>query len=339
MATISGLDKSKGLQWATKDDIKPPETTEHEEETTNPTKQSFADKCGISHVNWFPGHMKKAIGILTSQVQKCKVVIDVRDARIPLSSNNPLLDEVTKHKKRVIVLNKADLADKQATKRLEKYIAEKEGDNVVMVRVISCKDSSSINRLIQDVARLTKPKFKTLPTGVLVVGFPNVGKSSLLNTFRHRAKQRSVAKVGALPGVTRKVKGILVSVDPPLFVIDTPGVMVPSFERTDEGLECGVKLAATGAIKESLVGQRQLARYLLGRFLEMEPTGGKWRSALRVPSDLHDPDQIFEKMASRVRIQSSAMDQEEEAEARVAAKLLNLFRKGDLGRFTLDRIP
>lgn len=292
--------------------------------------KTLSDITGIKHINWYPGHMKKAFDGLQEQVAKNHVIIEVRDARIPISSGNPLLEDLVdkNHQKtRIVVLNKSDLCDPLSKKAVQLYF-EEQGQQAVYV---NAKQPGSIQALLEVVKLCKGSRFKTVPTGVLVVGVPNVGKSSIINCFRNMSQKRSAAKVGKLPGVTRKIGGFLVSESPPIFVVDTPGIMLPRFEQTEEGLEQGLKLGLTGAIKDRLVGHKVLVRYLL----HMLNTSGSAHAYTKLLEcdPLSDPDQLLYVTANKL---TRAETLTPAVEQRAAVWLLERFRDGTLGRLTLD---
>ncbi len=198
----------------------------------------------MKHVQWYPGHMTKARRKIKELLNKVDAVIEVRDARIPISSTNPDIAEIMAGKPQIIALNKADLADKAVNNKWLEYFAQKEQ----LALLISCKQghvSKKDKQVIQQYASsyVRKSKITGKPMRVprlLVVGIPNVGKSSLINALAGR----KAARIGAKPGLTRGQQ--LINISGYFQILDTPGVLWPKIEDRLAGL----KLAATGAISD-----------------------------------------------------------------------------------------
>ncbi|XP_024982190.1 short integuments 2, mitochondrial isoform X2 [Cynara cardunculus var. scolymus] len=206
---------------------------------------------GGGNINWFPGHMAAATRAINARLKLADLVIEVRDSRIPLSSANQDLQPRLSTKLRVIALNKKDLAN------------------------------PNIMHLLELVELKLKEKIAKEPTLiVMVVGVPNVGKSALINCIHQVASSRfpaqekkKRAKVGPLPGVTQDIAGFKIALRPSIYVLDTPGVLVP----TIPDIETGLKLALTGSVKDSVVGEERIAQYLLA-VLNTRRTPFHWRN-------------------------------------------------------------
>lgn len=206
-------------------------------------------------IQWFPGHMAKARREVTEQLKLVDVVFELVDARIPYSSRNPMIDEVIKDKPRVVLLNKMDMANLNETKKWMSYF-EEQGFYPVL---IDSKNGKNLSQVTKASEIVTQEKFERMkqkglrPRAIraMIVGIPNVGKSTLIN----RLAKKSIAKTGNMPGVTKKQQWI--KVGKTLELLDTPGILWPKFE--DQTV--GKKLSLTGAIKDSIVHLDEVAIY------------------------------------------------------------------------------
>ncbi|AKP46842.1 MULTISPECIES: ribosome biogenesis GTPase YlqF [Bacillus] len=212
-------------------------------------------------IQWFPGHMAKARREVTEKLKLIDIVFELVDARLPLSSRNPMIDEIIQQKPRIILLNKADLADSEWTKEWIAYFKSRQLPAIA----INSQEGQGLSQIMNKTKDLLKEKFERMrargikPRAVraMIVGIPNVGKSTLIN----RLAKRNIAKTGNTPGVTKAQQWIKVGKE--LELLDTPGILWPKFE--DE--EVGYKLALTGAIKDSIINLQDVAAYGL-RFLK-----------------------------------------------------------------------
>ena len=206
-------------------------------------------------IQWFPGHMAKARREVTEQLKLVDVVFELVDARIPYSSRNPMIDEVIKDKPRVVLLNKMDMANLNETKKWMSYF-EEQGFYPVL---IDSKNGKNLSQVTKAAEIVTQEKFQRMkqkglrPRAIraMIVGIPNVGKSTLIN----RLAKKSIAKTGNMPGVTKKQQWI--KVGKTLELLDTPGILWPKFENQT----VGKKLSLTGAIKDSIVHLDEVAIY------------------------------------------------------------------------------
>lgn len=198
-------------------------------------------------IQWFPGHMAKARREITEKLKMIDVVFELVDARIPLASRNPMIDEILGEKPRIVLLNKADLADPKVTSMWQGYFSDKGIPSLA----INSQDGKGIKKIEPIAQDLVKEKFDKMrakgivkPRAVraLIVGIPNVGKSTIIN----RMAGKNIAVTGDKPGVTKKQQWI--KAGKTLELLDTPGILWPKFE--DQSI--GLKLAVTGAIKETL---------------------------------------------------------------------------------------
>ena len=205
------------------------------------------------YINWYPGHMEKAKKEVIESLRFVDLVIELLDARIPLSSANPLVSEICKNKPRIKLLNKADMADNNITKEwIEEY--KKEGMYSLDIDSITKKNIKKIDEVaklaLKDlIAKREKKGIKTNQIRALIIGIPNVGKSTLINTLSGKKK----AKVGNKPGVTKVLSWL--NITPTMQVLDTPGILWPKFEDN----EVAYKLALTGAIKDEVLDIEDLA--------------------------------------------------------------------------------
>lgn len=212
-------------------------------------------------IQWFPGHMAKARREVTEKLKLVDIIFELVDARIPYSSRNPMIDEIIQHKPRLVLLNKADMADKEVTKEWVDFFAEKG----IKALAINSQAGEGMRDITQAAKEILKEKFDRLrakgvkPRAIraMIVGIPNAGKSTLIN----RLAKKNIAKTGNTPGVTKAQQWIKVGKE--MELLDTPGILWPKFEDQ----EVGVKLAITGAIKDVLLNLQDLTIYSL-RFLE-----------------------------------------------------------------------
>lgn len=208
-------------------------------------------------IQWFPGHMAKAKREVQEKLKLVDIVFELIDARLPLSSRNPMIDEVINQKPRLILLNKADMADETETKKWVEYFSDK-GFKAVAINSFQGKGLHQATKAAQEIladkwARMRAKGMKPRAIRAMIVGIPNVGKSTLIN----RLAKRNVAKTGNTPGVTKAQQWVKVGKE--LELLDTPGILWPKFEDP----EVGLKLALTGAIKDTIINMEDLAVYAL----------------------------------------------------------------------------
>lgn len=211
-------------------------------------------------IQWFPGHMAKARREVSEKLKLVDIVFELIDARLPISSRNPMIDEVIHQKPRLLILNKADMADDVETHKWIKYFAE-QGNTAVAINSLDGKGLQRVTKeaegiLAEKWERMKSKGMKPRAIRAMIVGIPNVGKSTLIN----RLAKKNIAKTGNTPGVTKAQQWIKVGKD--LELLDTPGILWPKFEDQ----EVGLKLALTGAIKDTIINMEDLAVYGL-RFL------------------------------------------------------------------------
>ena len=277
------------------------------------------------NIQWYPGHMTKTRRQIESDLKQVDAVCEIVDARIPVSSRNPDIDSICVNKPRVIVLNRIDLADPAATKIWAAYFKSK-GYVVVCT---DCKSRKGIADFTPAVRSACKEKIErdqargmNRPVRLMVVGIPNVGKSTLINQI----SGRKGAKAENRPGVTRGKQWV--TVDAGLQLMDTPGILWPKFE----GPEVGMMLAYTGAVKEGIIDIEELACRLMELLNKFYPQTLKERYKVEAP--LETPGWELLEMAGRAR--GFLMARAEVNTERMAKVLLDEFRSGKLGKFTLE---
>lgn len=273
-------------------------------------------------IQWFPGHMAKARREIEEKLKLVDIVFELLDARIPLSSRNPLLNDLLKEKPKLILLMKADLADPKES-ILWKNAFEKTGAKALEINAATGfkRDliiKSSLEILGPKLEKEKKRGLKTRAMRAMVVGIPNVGKSTLIN----RLVQRKAAQVADKPGVTRSQQWVRISGE--LELLDTPGVLWPKFDEQT----IGIHLALTGAIRDEILDSQTLGEYFLDFLRKYYPENFRERYGLDMSLE---NGEIIEKIA-----RDRGLYQSDFAE-RVYNLLLTDFRRNRLGRITLDR--
>lgn len=273
---------------------------------------------------WYPGHMTKAKRMMEENIKLIDIVIEVLDARIPFSSRNPDIDTLGKNKSRLILLNKSDLADEKVNKLWKEWF-EEQGYFVVEVNARSGMGIRPINAIVKEackekIERDRKRGILNRPVRAMVVGIPNVGKSTFINSYAKKA----CTKTGNKPGVTKGKQWIKLSKE--IELLDTPGILWPKFEDQQVGL----RLALIGAIKDEILNIDELALELIAILTEHYP--GVLHARYEVEED-QTPANIIEQIAvKRNCIQKgNALDY-----TKAANLLLEEFRSGKLGKITLE---
>lgn len=279
-------------------------------------------------VHWFPGHMAKATRMIKEYVKKVDVVIELLDARIPRSSANPVISEVVGQKPHIVVLNKADLANSQATKEWVAYF-EKQG---LTVLAIDSKTGKGNKQLVKAVERLAQPiidKWKnkgirSRSVRTIILGIPNVGKSTLINKLAGAAATRTADK----PGHTRGQQWVKIGKD--LELLDTPGVLWPKLEDQ----RAAARLAMTGAISDDVYDLESVMKQLLNQVNEANPDLLAERYKLK-PEELGDANQLLESIGRRRGCLVSGGIVDLEKARRI---VLADYRNQKLGNLTLDGV-
>ncbi len=276
-------------------------------------------------IQWFPGHMAKARREVSEKLKLVDIVFELVDARIPVSSANPMLDEIVQQKPRLILLNKADMADSNRTKQWIQFYA----DNGQKALAINSQAGSGMDSIVKAAQELLKSKFDRMksrgmkPRAIraMIIGIPNVGKSTLIN----RLANKNIAKTGNTPGVTKSQQWIKVGKQ--LELLDTPGILWPKFE--DEIV--GYKLALTGAIKDTILNLQDIAVFGL-RFLEKHyPNQLKERYQFE-----HLPDEIVEVFNHIGKLRGCLMARGEIDYDKTAETIIRDLRSLKIGRITFD---
>ena len=277
-------------------------------------------------INWFPGHMVKTKREIQNNLKLVDAVIEIRDARIPKSSKNPDIDTLCAGKPRVILLNKSDLTDPKVTKAWKESLTN---DETIVLEVNALK-GEGLNAIKPALLKLLKEKHDRLKakglakitTRAMVIGIPNVGKS----TFINKMAKNNIAKTGDRPGVTKNKQWIKTKLG--IELMDTPGVLWPKFE--DEIV--GLNLAFTGAIKDEIMDTEELALKLVERLQETNPEELMTRYKL---TELHENP--LDNLDAIARKRGAIMAGNQIDYNRIAGIILDEFRGGKIGKISLEK--
>ena len=280
------------------------------------------------NIQWFPGHMTKTMRLIEENIKAVDIVIEILDARIPKSSKNPQIDSLIGSKKRLIVLNKSDIADKNETQKWIKYF-EKSG---ICAMAISSVNSKNLNSVLEKCRNILSDKINAQKergivnrsVKIMVVGVPNVGKSSFIN----RIANKKSAKTGDRPGVTRGKQWIRLSNG--FELLDTPGILWPKFEDK----QVGMRLAFTGAVKDEIMDVEELAVHLLEFLKENYPSSLTDRYKM-TDFDGLDGYGLLQMLGKK---RGFVVSGGEIDTLRAANVLLDEFRGAVLGKITLDKV-
>lgn len=277
------------------------------------------------NINWYPGHMAKTKKLISEHLKQVDAILEVLDARIPLSSKNPDLDFLCQNKPKIVILNKADMADQDATEEWIKYYKEKG----ILAIPANCETGEGLGRLNNDLNLLLKDKLKRneekgifKAIRIMVVGIPNSGKSSFINRM---AKRQSV-KTENRPGVTVRKQWVKVSKD--IELLDTPGILWPKFDS----LKVSLNLAFTGAIKHQILDIEELASHFIDYMLENH----KEKLVERYKIELDDSDDkfsVYDKIAFK---RGYIFKKDDPDYTRCANALFDDFKNLKFGRITLE---
>ena len=277
------------------------------------------------YIQWYPGHMTKTRRQIEADLKLVDAVCEIVDARIPMSSRNPDIDSICSNKPRIIILNRMDLADPEATKKWMAYFRSRG----IAAVATDCKTRRGISDFQPAVRSVLKEKLErnaargmNKPLKVMIVGIPNVGKSTLINQI----SGRKGAKAENRPGVTRGKQWV--TVDNGLLLLDTPGILWPKFEDP----EVGMMLAYTGAVKEDIMDIEELACHLMTRLVAHYPQTLIDRYGIEIPEDAtaYDLLQITGKKRGFLMARGEINTE------RMARVLLDDYRAGKLGRLTFE---
>lgn len=293
-----------------------------------------------TNINWYPGHMAKTKKQIMQDLKMIDIVVELLDARIPLASRNPDIHDIIKNKKKIVVLNKCDLADKVETKRWISYFASKK----IPAIATDANTGIGIKNLIGQAQALMEEENKKQSergrigraTRLMILGIPNVGKSSFIN----RLSGKATTKVGNKPGVTQTKQWVRVTNG--LELLDTPGVLWPKFDTN----EIALHLAYTGTIKDEILERTEIAFSLLVYLWKEYPKNlltrynleeNEIKNILANPmqpenANFYDIMQMIGKKRGAI-VAGGRVDDE-----KVAALLLEDFRSGKLGRITIEKV-
>ena len=276
------------------------------------------------NINWFPGHMKKTKEIIIDNLKLVDVVLEIIDSRIPISSRNPMIDEIIADKPRIIIMNKSDLSDPEVNK---KWIAKFKEEGIPAI-LMNSKENVPVDRIYKEAKILLKDKFKKNEEKnidnplirMMIVGVPNSGKS----TFINKLSKKKGAKVGNRPGITQSKQWIKAGSN--IQLLDTPGILWPKFEE-----KIGLHLSFTNAIRDEVLNIEDLTLKFLEEMKEIKPEALMDRYGI-------DPEapalEIYEAIAKKRGAIIAGGDFDY---TRTANIILNDFRSGKLGKISLER--
>jgi ribosome biogenesis GTPase A len=285
------------------------------------------DNTDMKTIQWFPGHMAKTRRLIASNISLVDAVVEIVDARSPLSSRNPEMDSMTKNKPRLVLLNKSDLADEKATQQWISYFRR----NGCEALAVDCKSGKGVKSILPSIKNtvlkeLMEKRARNGMSGatirLMIVGIPNVGKSSLINKLVGSKR----AKVEDRPGVTRTKQWV--KLDNNTELLDMPGVLWPKFEDQ----EVAVRLAFTGAISDDILDIETLAMKLLSYLAENYPNSLKERYKLELTGE-ETGLELLENVGKKRGMMISGGEINTE---RAAITVIDEFRSGKLGRITLE---
>ena len=277
----------------------------------------------IENINWYPGHMKKTRELIKDNLKLVDLVIEVLDARIPISSRNPIIDELVGSKPRVIALNKTDIASDKETKRWREYFAN-EGSTPVAINAQSGSGVSNLLKLLERMEnQLSEGKMRQKPLRMMIVGVPNVGKSSLIN----RLTGRKATQIGNKPGVTKGKQWLRLKNG--MELLDTPGILWPKFEDN----RVGIHLAFCGSIKDEILDLPTLALELIKVLRRDYPNLLLARYKLDDSCLEYEDIELLDEICRRrgYILPGKRIDYD-----RAGKAILDDFRSGKIGRITLE---
>ncbi|MCL2575113.1 MAG: ribosome biogenesis GTPase YlqF [Defluviitaleaceae bacterium] len=281
----------------------------------------------MDNIQWYPGHMTKALRMMQENLKLVDILIELLDARIPSSSKNPDIDKLAQNKKRIIVLNKADLANESSNVAWQAYY-EGLGFAVVAANSNAGKGLDAVAKIARQLMseKIERAKSRgriNVPTRAMIVGIPNVGKSTMINRYAGK----KMAQVADRPGVTKGKQWITISND--FELLDTPGILWPKFEGSG-----GTNLAITGAINDNILDREKLAQSLIIHLQQNNPQAITNRYKINF-NENNTPAEILHKIgnARGFKTKDDGIDL-----LKSAVILLDEFRGGKLGRITLEGV-
>ena len=279
-------------------------------------------------VNWYPGHMLRAKKQLIHRLRQVDVVLELRDARIPIASINPDFESIFQQKKRIVLLNKSGLAEAAITRQWQDYFKQ----NQLACHFMDVKQNQGVQHVLPLARTMMEEKWQRFQRKgirppslkLMVVGIPNVGKSSLIN----KLVKRHATTIGPHPGVTRREEWIMLGKD--MELLDTPGILQPRFDHP----ETAMALAVTGAIKDRVAGEECLCHFLVRFHLKRYPR------VLLNHYQLENATIDVEKIVNAIALKRGCLKAKGEIDQpRVARLLLRDFRMGKLGRMSFEKPP
>lgn len=299
----------------------------------------MADQQNSININWFPGHMAKTRKQIAEDLKLVDIVVEILDARIPISSQNPDIKQITQNKKKIIVLNKYDLADEKENQKWVEYFNKKD-QKAILVDALTGKGINETIRLIQkemeeDLKKIADKGRIGRKIRVMIVGIPNVGKSSFIN----RIAKKTSAEVGNKPGVTKQKQWI--RINDKIELLDTPGVLWPKFESE----EVGMHLAITGTIKDDILELTEIAYSLTKFLLENYRENLIQRYSLDekqieeiLNQDQPENENIYEIMQLIGKKRGAVASGGRIDDDKTSKIILDDFRSGKLGKITIEKI-
>lgn len=281
----------------------------------------------MNNINWFPGHIAKAINELKTKLSLVDVVVELKDARIPLSSSYLELDKIIGSKPHLIILNKADLADNFMVKKFIEYFKNTLNTNILTT---SSHNHSDVKAIVDAILKLAKPQIEKLvsrglnprPARVMIIGMPNVGKSSFINKLVKKSK----TKTGAKAGVTRQLSWV--RINPKLDLLDTPGIIPIKLENQLSA----IKLASVNGVSENAYSHEFVASELLKILYDKYPN--ELKSFYNIDDGNLSIDLQMIAKSRNLLIKNANPNIK-----RAAFMVLNDFRNAKIGKFTLDDVP
>lgn len=276
-------------------------------------------------INWYPGHMKKTKDLINENLKLVDVVVELLDARIPISSRNPEIDSLVSGKTRIVVLNKFDLADESG---LDEWTTYYENKNMRVI-LANSKTGDGVHKLLHEIRLVSRPLIEKLvargrkerPIRVMIVGIPNVGKSSLIN----KLVGKKSAKTGNKPGVTRGKQWVRLGKDIELF--DTPGILWPKFENETIGMH----LAFVGSIRDEILNTEDIAYNLLEYLVD------KHESALTRRYEVDTTDLSTIEVMDKIALKRGSIQRGNEIDYfKISSIILDDFRSGKIGKVCLE---
>ncbi|MBE6020921.1 MAG: ribosome biogenesis GTPase YlqF [Firmicutes bacterium] len=273
------------------------------------------------HINWYPGHMKKTRELIQENLKLVNAAVEILDARIPVSSKNPVIDELIKNKRRIVILNKSDLGDPKTNEAWVRYF-KAQGAEPVCMNALTGEGIADLFKVMNRMKdEINKDSVRKKPLRAMIVGIPNVGKSSLIN----RLAGKKSAKTGNKPGVTRGKQWI--NLQDQIQLLDTPGILWPKFEDK----EIALKLSFVGSIKDEVLDREdltiELIKYLQVRYPELLV------NRYNIETAEGEPLEVMERICDK---RGFIMSGKRYDYARAARTIMDEFRGGKMGRITLE---